>query len=372
MPQRDLSQDLLKPGLISDAIWTDMNGDQWPDLILAGEWMPITVFENEGGQGFKNITEAAGLANHRGWWNSLAAADLDQDGDMDYIAGNFGENLYFRCSSEEPIRIYGKDLDDNGMIDPLISCYWQDSLGNRDEFLYHPRQDLVKQFVGIRKKFNTYGEYGEASVSDMFTAEELEGALILSANWMKSVVLENLGNGQFAPKALPVEVQLAPIYGILPYDIDLDGQLDLLLLGNDHGMELQQGRADAFNGLALLNKGGFDFKPLSIAESNFMVRGDAKGIVNVIAGDNKELVVATQNKDSLMVFQAGRQAKQFIPLKAGESKAVYHYSNGAKRLEEFYWGSGFMSQKGRYAVKVDGISKVELMTSKGEVSRVIQ
>lgn len=367
-----VNEKLLKPGLITDALWTDIDGDQWPDLMLAGEWMSLMVFKNIEGDNLQDITVDAGLSDYKGWWNSLAAADLDQDGDMDYIAGNFGENLYFRCTSDEPLRIYGQDLDKNGMVDPLISCYWQDSLGNRNEYLYHPRQDLVKQFVGIRKKFNTYGDYGEATVAEMFTPEEMEGATILSANWMKTAVIENLGNGQFSLKALPIEAQLAPVYAILPYDLNQDGKLDLLMVGNDHGIEVQQGRADAFNGLALLNQGDFDFSPLSMAESNFMVRGDGIGMVKMLAGD-QELIVATQNRDSLRVFSfTNAKSTKYIPLLAQETKAIYYLEDDKKRLEEFYWGNSFLSQQGRFVTKTEGIRKIELLNEKGEVSRVLE
>jgi len=362
---------LLRPGMISDALWTDYNGDHRPDLLLAAEWMPLRLFENQGDR-LTEVTGSSGLAGRSGWWNSLAAADLDQDGDMDYLAGNFGENLYFQCSSEEPIRVYGKDLDANGMVDPLISCYWRDSLGEKHEYLYHPRQDLVKQFVGIRKKFNTYGEYGEATVQDMFSKEELAGATILSANWMQSVALENLGNGQFEVHPLPPAAQLAPIYGILPYDVDGDGRLDLLLTGNDFGMEVQQGRADALTGLVLRNDGQWGFHPLSLAESGFIVPGDARGLVSLAAADGRELVLAAQNRDSLRAFRLQRPApKQFIPLQAGEVKAVYYLTGGGKRLEEFYPGSGFMSQRGRYAVKTGDVVRIELLDGKGEVTREI-
>lgn len=366
-----LAPALVKPGLISDALWTDFNGDQWPDLILAGEWSPIMVFQNEQGR-LTDVTAASGLSAYLGWWNSLAAADLDLDGDMDYIAGNFGENLYYRCTSEEPIRVYGKDLDDNGMVDPLISCYWQDSLGEKREYLYHPRQDLIKQFVGIRKKFNTYGEYGEATVSDMFTKEEMAGATILSANWMKTAVVENKGNGQFEIRALPVEAQLAPVYGILPYDFNGDDQLDLLLVGNDFGMEVQQGRADAFLGLALINKGSLEFGPLAAAQSHFTVQGDARGITSLISASGQELILATQNRDSLRVFSLARSVeKLFSVLRPGEIKALYYLKDGRKRIEEFYWGSGFMAQKGRYVVKTENVSKIELLDREGKIIRMI-
>lgn len=367
----DLSPALIEPGLISDALWTDYNGDQRPDLILAGEWMPIRVFQNEGDR-FTEITEDSGLAPHTGWWNSLAAADLDQDGDMDYIAGNFGENIYYQCTAEEPIRIYGKDLDENGTIDPLISCYWQDSLGDRYEYLYHPRADLVKQFVGIRKKFNTHAEYGEATVSDMFSDEEMADALILDAKWMKSSVIENLGNGQFAVKALPIEAQLAPIYGILPKDVNGDGQTDLLLVGNDYGMEVQQGRADAFGGLVLLNQGDFVFKPLSIGESHFTVLGDARGLVSVPTSNGQELILASQHRDSLKVFTYEQTPDRAVVfLQPDEVKAVYHLNNGQTQVDEFYWGNSFMSQSARYVAKTEEVERIELLNGKGEVSRVI-
>lgn len=368
-----INEKLLKPGLITDALWTDVDGDQWPDLMLAGEWMSLMVFQNEEGKGLKDITAASGLAEYAGWWNSLAAADLDQDGDMDYIAGNFGENLYFRCTSDQPLKIYGQDLDQNGMVDPLISCYWQDSLGNKDEYLYHPRQDLVKQFVGIRKKFNTYGEYGEATVSEMFTPEEMEGATILTANWMKTAVIENLGNGKFELKALPIEAQLAPVYAILPYDLNQDGQIDLLMIGNDHGIEVQQGRADAFNGLALVNQGGFEFQPLSLAESNFMVRGDGIGMATIGLETGQELILATQHRGSLRAFELKNENKgQVIPLQQTEVKARHFLADGKQQVEELYWGSSFLSQRGRYVMKSPNVSKIELLAADGTVSRTIE
>lgn len=364
------NEKLLKPGLITDALWTDVDGDQWPDLMLAGEWMSLMVFRNEAGESMRDLTETSGLADYKGWWNSLAASDLDQDGDMDYIAGNFGENLYFRCTSDEPLRIYGQDLDKNGMVDPLISCYWQDSLGNRNEYLYHPRQDLVKQFVGIRKKFNTYGEYGEATVPEMFSEEEMEGATILSANWMKTAIIENLGEGKFKLKALPIEAQLAPVYAILPYDLNQDGQMDLLMVGNDHGIEVQQGRADAFNGLALLNQNGLEFRPLSMAESNFSVRGDGIGMAKLLS-NGQEIIIATQNRDSLRAFRPVHGTAQYVPLQAEEVKAIYYLQGEKRRLEEFYWGHSFMSQQGRFVTKTDLVDKIELLNDKGEVSRVL-
>lgn len=368
-----IAASLVEPGMVSDALWTDFNNDNWPDLILAMEWSSIKVFENQAGGTFVDVTSNSGIESYAGWWNSLSAADLDQDGDMDYIAGNFGENLYYRCSSDRPIKVYGKDLDANGMVDPLISCYWQDSLGQFAEYLYHPRQDLIKQFVGIRKKYNTYAEYGEATVPEMFSSEEMEGALILDANWMKSSIIENLGDGQFRVHALPKEAQLAPVYGILSMDVNHDSKSDLILIGNDFGMEVQQGRADAFNGLVLLNEGDWRFNPLSIAESGFLVRGDGVGLAQLVNAKSEVLLLAMQNRDSLRTFRASMvQEQRVIPLTPNEVKVKYYLSNGQVKLEEKYFGSGFMAQSSRVILNPSQYTKIEIMDTEGVISRVLE
>ncbi|MEM6700220.1 MAG: VCBS repeat-containing protein, partial [Bacteroidota bacterium] len=353
-------------GIVSDALWTDFNGDFLPDLIIASKWKPLQLFENNGGQFNKSTNQQ--INNKKGWWNSLAAADLDNDGDLDYIAGNFGENLYYRCTADEPIRVYGKDLDDNGMIDPLISCYWQDSLGNKNEYLYHPRADLINQFVGIRKKYNTYAAYGEATVSEMFSEAEMQGALILEANYMKSVILENKGNGEFAWHELPAEAQFAPIYGIKAMDIDNDNQLDLLLIGNDLGMEMQQGRADAINGLVLLNEGDFKFQNVQAEKSKFYVPQAGIGLAS-LAVENQELILATQNRANLKVFQSSLDWKhQIIPLSREEISAIFYTTKG-KRKQEYYWGSSFMSQSGRHIVRPEQVKKIEIFDKNGKLTR---
>ena len=293
--------DLEYVGLIADALWTDFNDDQKPDLLLTGEWLPLTFFQNEGGK-LKNVTAQTGIADKLGWWASLAAADFDGDGDTDYVAGNFGQNLYFKCDAKEPLRIYAKDFDNNGWYDPFISCYWLDSLGNRKEYFYHTRDDMLRQLISLRKKFYNYGAFGEATVQDVFSKKELEGAQILETNWLSTSYVENLGNGKFKITALPWQAQVAPVFGILPYDVDKDGLLDVLMVGNDYGMELLQGRADAFNGLVLKNLGKGQFKSIELNESHFFVPGDARALAKVGLADGREIIVATQNRGPLKVF----------------------------------------------------------------------
>ncbi len=340
----EICPELAEIGLISDAIWTDFNGDNQPDLILAGEWMPLTFLQNDKGK-LKNVTTQTGIGDKVGWWTSLAAADFDNDGDVDYMAGNFGENLYFKCASNEPLSIYAKDFDNNGLYDPFISCFWRDTAGNRKEFFYHTRDDMIKQLVLIRRKFQTYGEYGVATVQDVFSKKELEGAQILKSNWLSTSYIENLGNGKFKITALPTAAQLAPIYGMMPYDVDKDGLLDLLMVGNDYGMELLQGRADAFDGLVLKNMGNNQFKSIELDESHFFIPNDARALTRINA-NGKELFLATQNKGVMKVFSLkNNENAKTIPLSKNEVKALISLKNGQKRLTEFYWGSTFMSQE---------------------------
>lgn len=359
------------PGLISDALWTDFNGDFWPDLILAGEWMPLRFFKNENGK-LVEVTKDTGIANNLGWWNSLAAADLDNDGDMDYIAGNSGKNIYFKGSIEEPVRVYAKDLDDNGTIDPLISYYLRDSIGTRKEYLYHPWQDVTKQFVGIRKKFNSFGAFGESTLPEMFSDGLLDDATVLSFNYMQSSWVENLGNGKFEIHPLPTAAQLAPIYGIVPKHLDDDNFMDLLLVGNDYGMEVQQGPADALVGLALRNTGKGDFTPIVLEKSHFLVPGDGKSLVTLNINNDKMLVIASQNNDSLRVFEPKQRLfKSLLQLEPNEVRSQIKYKDGSHSTQEFYWGSTFQSQSSRTLTINTNAAEIRIFDALGKETRKI-
>jgi hypothetical protein len=362
--------ELAEIGMISDALWTDFNNDNQPDLILAGEWMPLTFLQNQGGK-LINITKNTGISDKIGWWNSLLGGDFDNDGDIDYVAGNFGKNIYFQCDEKEPLRIYAKDFDKNGLYDPFISCYWKDSLGKKHEYFYPTRDDMIKQLVMIRAKFQTYGEFGAATVQDVFSKKELEGAQILSANWMYSSYIENLGNGQFSIKPLPVEAQYAPVYGMLSYDYNGDGLLDVVMVGNDYGMELLQGRADAFNGLVLQNTGRNNFTPLSLEQSGFVVPRDARALARLTV-QNKELLLATQFKDDLKVFSSNKNFKKSVSVQKEEVKAVISLKNGQKRLVEFYWGHSFLSQESRSISWDDSMTSITFYNRQNQITRTIQ
>ncbi|MBX2817237.1 MAG: VCBS repeat-containing protein [Saprospiraceae bacterium] len=362
---------LADAGMISDALWTDFDGDRRPDLVLAGEWMPVRFFANKGDH-LEEITERTGIDGSKGWWNSIAGRDLDRDGDVDYVLGNFGRNIYFQCSGDEPLRLYAHDWDDNGSIDPLISCYWPDSMGVRKEFFYHPRQDMLKQFSGLQKKFQTYGEFGEATVEEVFSADELKDAVVLEATTMSTVIVENLGGGRFTQHDLPMEAQFGPVYGSLIDDVDGDGHLDILLIGNDHGMEVQQGRADALNGVYLRGHGGLMFDAQDIAATGFFVPGDARALVNInVRG--QLLVVASQNKGATMTFAPRIKMENSVrAISPRVSHATITYPDGSEEYREFYHGSGFFSQSSRsFQMPADAL-RIDLFATDGTLVNTIR
>jgi hypothetical protein len=351
-------------------LWTDFNNDFRPDLVIAGEWMPLVFFENRNGK-LVRLGNPFGSTDPQGWWTSLAAADFDNDGDTDYIAGNIGTNTYFQCSAGEPVRVYAKDFDNNGVYDPFISCYWKDSLGRKYEYFYHTRDDMLKQLISLRKKFNGYGQLGEAAVRDVFTPKELEGAQILEADFMASCLVENLGDGKFRLTTLPPVAQVAPIFGVLPRDVNNDGITDLIITGNDYGMELIQGRADASYGLVLINSGN-SFRPLEPGESGFSVSGDARALVSLFF-DNRELLVASQNAAPLRVFELPHP-KSVTPVRLTqqETTALAVFPDGRKSRFEFYCGNGFLSQSSGIIYVPAGAQSIEIYNSKGQKTRTIQ
>ena len=194
-------------GLVTDAQWTDFNNDGWKDLIVTGEWMSPLFFENNQGRLVK--LDNTGVEWAKGWWKSIASSDLDNDGDLDYILGNFGKNTFFKASPEMPLNIIAKDFDKNGSVDPFISFYVRDSLGTKRDYLYHPWEDMIKQFRKLRKEFNSYTTYGSATKDQIFFNQDLTASLMKSVNWMETSWVENLGEGEFKLHSLPLQAQWA-------------------------------------------------------------------------------------------------------------------------------------------------------------------
>ena len=188
---------------------------------------------------------------------------------------------------------------------------------------------------------------------------------------MSSSYVENLGNGKFKISELPTAAQLAPIYGILPYDIDQDGLLDIVMVGNDFGMELLQGRADAFNGLILKNKGKNQFAALSLNESSFFVPGDARALTRLTSAQGQEILLATQNRGALKAFAPKLPPTKIISLAQNEVKAQLVFKNGQKQMRELYWGSSFLSQESRSICLYDNMQEIRLFDAKNQLTRTV-
>ena len=291
------SSQLLKPGMITDAIWTDFNGDSKTDLIVVGEWMGIRAFKNEGGR-LTEISDQAGLKNSEGWWNTITAGDFDNDGDTDYVAGNLGLNSQIKVSDKEPASIYARDFDNNGSIDPVMCFYIQGI-----SYPFYPKDDIQTQMSFIKKKFPTYESYANQTITGIFSQEELKGALVLKASKFESCYIENKGDGQFELLPLPREAQFSTVNSILTGDYNNDGNIDMILGGNFFGSRIQFGEYDASKGLLLTGDGKGKFKVEDNSESGFYIEGEVRDIADITLGANEKILIFALNNDSARLYR---------------------------------------------------------------------
>lgn len=294
------AEGLKKIGMVSDALWTDVDNDGLYDLMLVGEWMPITLFLNQSG-GFKNITQQAGFNDSEGWWNSITQGDFDQDGDMDYVAGNFGLNSQLTTSVEEPVSIYVKDYDKNGSVDPILSCY--------DEGKNYPvfsKDDIQQQLTILKNRFVRYNEYAGLTIDQVFTADELEGSKVLYAKNFETSYVENIGNGKFIISALPKEVQLSPIYGLHTGDFNNDGYLDIVMGGNFTASRVKFGHYDAIKGICLLGDGKGQFSYMDASDSGLMVSGEVRDIQKILSAKGEEFIILSRNNNTPKIYKSNQ------------------------------------------------------------------
>jgi len=354
-----VSPGLLNLGLVTSGLWTDVDNDGWMDLLLVGEFMPITYFRNKEGKTFEK-TESSSLAHSSGWWNSITAGDFDQDGDMDYIVGNLGLNSRYKGTTKEPLCINASDYDKNGSIDPVMSLYIQG-----EKQIAHSWDDLVKQINPIRARFRTYDPYALASFEKSFLPEEIAASYQVCGEWFETSYLENKGKGDFVLTPLPVHLQFSPVYGVVVNDYNHDGNLDALLIGNSYATEVSTGRYDASIGSYLRGDGKGNLTYVANTSSGFMVDQDAKGLSTLIAADGQQLILAGINNGKLKVHSSNTATKYFSPL-ANDAYAIIKLKSGASYKHEFYYGSTYLSSSSRKLPLSDEIAEIMVFGFSGE------
>jgi enediyne biosynthesis protein E4 len=293
-----LNKEIQLAGMVCDAVWVDINKDHWPDLVLAGEWMPVRVFQNENGQGFKEITANAGLGDSEGWWSRIVQADVDADGDIDLLLGNAGANLQYHASVKEPLEFFIQDINNDGGPDPLLTYFIQ---GKR--FPAVSLDELLEQVASLRKKFYKYADYANAGIEDIVGKKELKQSNYLRIVTLRSSWLENNGQGKFAIKPLPDDVQASMINGFVYDDFDNDGQKELLSAGNFYPYKVEWGRSDAFMGGLLKFSGG----QASMYKSGIplWLTGDIRDITVVHNRNGKKRIIVSRNNDMPGLFAYG-------------------------------------------------------------------
>lgn len=279
-------------GMVTDALWLDLNNDKIKDLIIVGEWMPIKVFLNKNGKLVDASSNYIKFAS-TGWWNRIYADDFDNDGDADLVIGNLGLNAQFKASEKEPLSLYYKDFDGNGSIDPIF-CYFLDGVS----YPAASRDDLADQLPQIKNKFLEYYKYANATITDLFTESQLSDAKVLKAEILETVYLENTTNG-FKLKSLPIEVQYAPIYALASLDVNKDGKKDLLLAGNNSSTRIKFGQFNANNGVLLIGNGNGTFNYVPQKQSGLKIKGDVRSLttINSTSKANEKFIFGVNNSN---------------------------------------------------------------------------
>ncbi|MCR8557771.1 VCBS repeat-containing protein [Mucilaginibacter sp. BJC16-A38] len=262
-------------GMVTDAAWVDMNGDKKPDLVVVGEWMPITVFENSNGR-LVDATAKYFDKKYAGWWNCLQVSDINHDGHPDLVVGNLGLNSQCKASDQEPAEMYYKDFDDNGSVDPILCFYIQ-----HKSYPSVTRDELLDQISMMRSRFPDYKSYADATINEIFTPQEMQGAKHLSANILSTVLFISDGHGKLHQAALPLQAQYSPVFTITTLDYDGDGNDDLLLCGNMNHARIHFGKYDANYGILLKGDGKGKFTYVDQQRSGFKLTGDVRSVLNI-------------------------------------------------------------------------------------------
>lgn len=286
---KSICPDLMAFGSVKDLSWSDLDGNGFQDLILVGDWMPISIFMNDG----KTLSLVSGnqLDKTHGFWNAILVEDFDKDGDLDLVAGNWGNNSKFKASEDQPITLYKKDFDNNGSIEPLVTYFY-----NGKETPFASKDELVKQMPYLNKEFLSYERFAKASMIDLFGANNLNEAMQKKVYELSSCYFENTGDNTFKKIPLPFMAQVSTINDMIVDDFDKDGYSDILAVGNNYEISTQLGRMDASHGILLrYGKNGFQW----VRDSGININGPARNIENIDINGTEHFVIGINNASPL-------------------------------------------------------------------------
>ena len=331
-------------GMITSALWSDANGDGWIDLVTAGEWEPLRVFLNQNGRLVEKSSPECGLSGYKGWWNSLTAADVDNDGDMDYIAGNIGLNTKYHASLDHPIQLFYGDFEGKGEFNIVEAEYEGEKL-----FPMRGKSCSTRAMPSLGSKFPTFNSFASALLTDIY---ELDEAAKFEATELRHGVFVNDGDASFTFTALPRSTQIAPVFGIAASDFDSDGNVDLILGQNFYGPQVETGRFDGGQSAMLLGGGKGDFELLDAPKSGIQVTGEARSIaITDMNNDGRPDVIITRIQDSVLPLQNRAHSGHGFsvrleqsPVLASGAKVSVTFNDGSSQAAEIYSGSGYLSQ----------------------------
>jgi len=288
---------LANIGMVTDASWTDVDSDGDKDLVVVGDWMAINIFKNENGR----IQDPVVISNSNGWWNRIVSADLDNDGDQDFVLGNWGLNTKFKATSDRPLTMYVKDFDNNGKSEFIINWY---PPMDTTAYPFMSKQELTAQIPALKKQILKYGDYAGKTYESLFSAEMRSDAVKYETSFLESAILWN-NKGSFELEALPIQAQFSPVFGIVADDLDGDGKIDIWLGGNMYALKPQEGRHNASKGVFLKGNGGKPFTYIPYSESGIKVEGEVRDAAVIQVSGSKHLIVA-RNNDRALLFSKRR------------------------------------------------------------------
>lgn len=290
-----LAPELEKIGMVTDAVWIDLNQDNKKELVVVGEWMPVSVFAYEQGK-MVNKTDTYFDKNYHGFWNKITVGDFNKDHKPDLIIGNWGNNSQIKASEKAPAETFYKDFDKNGSIESILCCHIQGK-----SYPYVTRDELLNQIGGYRSQFPTYESYADATLETIFTPEDLKDAGHLTANHLQTTLFLSTKTSKFENSPLPAQAQYAPVHTITVLDFDKDGNDDVLLCGNNLHTKIRLGRMDANYGFLMKGNGKGNFQYLNQPLSGFKLKGDVRSVMQIndllLFGINEKKMVSYRLKD---------------------------------------------------------------------------